>query len=166
MILPEILERPEELREAIIGLENSMKLENNAFVGDYEKCPLVHSFSDGIYVRQITIPQGMLIVGKLHKHEHPNFLLKGEVLVVTDQGEEHLIAPVSMISKPGTKRALYAITELVWTTIHHNPTNTQNLEELEKIVIADSYEDFLAFQVSETKLISKTKKSLIKILSR
>ena len=85
----------------------------------------------------------MLLTGKIHKHKHPNFLLKGEVLVLTETGgSEVLKAPLSMISEPGTKRALYAITDLVWTTIHHNPTNTEDLKELEKIVIAKDYEEY------------------------
>ena len=61
-------------------------------------------------------------------------------------GKEELKAPCSMISKPGTKRILYAKTELVWTTVHLNPTNTQDLEELEEEIIAptyDAYEKFL-----------------------
>ena len=51
-------------------------------------CPLKHTFSDGIYVREITIPAGMFIVGKIHKHDHPNFLLKGKVVVVTEDRRE------------------------------------------------------------------------------
>lgn len=165
MTLQEV-KNTDEIREAIINLENTMKEHPDSFVGDTPLCPLEHSFSDGIYVRQISIPQGMMIVGKLHKHAHPNFLLKGEVMVVTEEGESYLQAPCSMISKAGTKRALYAITDLVWTTIHHNPTNTQDLEELEKIVIAGSFKELGAFQVSQKRVINRAKKMLIKILSK
>ena len=153
-------------RDGIIGFENILKKHPGSFVGDSKNCPLKHSFSDGIYVREITIPAGMIIVGKIHKHEHPNFLLKGKVFVITEDGGQELTAPCSMISKAGTKRALYAITELVWTTIHHNPTNTQNLEELEKIIIASSYKNFDKFVLKTKTLVSRTKKILIKILNK
>lgn len=139
----------ENFRTQIIELEDRIKniKGKGVIVGDSAICPLKHSFSDGIYVREITIPAGMLILGKIHKHDHPNFLLKGEVIVITEEGGvEELKAPCSMISKPGTKRALYAKTELVWTTVHLNPTNTQDLEELEEEIIAptyDAYEKFL-----------------------
>lgn len=139
----------ENFRTQIIELEDRIKniKGKGVIVGDSAICPLKHSFSDGIYVREITIPAGMLILGKIHKHDHPNFLLKGEVVVITEEGGvEELKAPCSMISKPGTKRALYAKTELVWTTVHLNPTNTQDLEELEEEIIAptyDAYEKFL-----------------------
>jgi len=138
-----------DFRTKIMKLENGLKnIDHKDIIkGDSKLCPLKHSFSDGIYVREITIPAGMLIIGKIHKHDHPNFLLKGEVIVVTEGGgKEELKAPCSMISKPGTKRALYAKTELVWTTVHLNPTNTQDLKELEEEIIAptyDAYEKFL-----------------------
>ena len=109
-------------------------------------CPLKHTFSDGSYVREITIPAGMFIVGKIHKHDHPNFLLKGKVTVVTEDGIEELEGPLSIISKAGTKRALYAETELVWTTIHANPTNTEDLEELEENIIAPTYLEYEKFK--------------------
>jgi len=60
-----------------------------------------------------------------------------------------------MMSPPGTKRALEAVTDLVWITVHHNPTNTQDLEELEKIVIADSYDDYEVFVGLKQKEIDK-----------
>lgn len=139
----------EGFREGVTEFENNIALQEEAFFGDNECCPLKHSFSDGIYVREISIPAGMYIVGKLHKHSHPNFLLSGTVDVVTEFGKETLTGPLSIISKAGTKRALHAITPLVWITVHANPTNTQDLEELEKIVIADSYEEYDKFIASK-----------------
>lgn len=159
-----------EIRQAIYNIENDLKsidsVDFNTYIGDNEACPLKHSFSDGIYVREIFIPKGMLLTGKIHKHEHPNFLLKGEVMVLTEiGGTEILKAPCSMISKPGTKRALYAITDLVWTTIHHNPTNTKDLKKLEKIVIAKDYKEYDRFILSEKGVVNKIKNKIIKILS-
>ena len=71
-----------------------------------------------------------------------------------------------MISSPGTKRALIALTDLVWITIHHNPTNTRDLKEIEKIVIADSYEDYDKFVESKKKVSFKLKNKIIKLLSK
>lgn len=153
-------------RELIMGLEELIKESDDVILGDSTFCPLKHSFSEGIYVREITIPEGTVLTGKIHKHEHPNFLLKGEVIVITEEGKETLTAPCSMMSKAGTKRALYAVTELVWTTIHHNPTNTQDLKELEKIVIADSYKDYQKFISTKDSIFNKTKNFLIKTLSK
>jgi len=135
------------IRTEILGLEESLKADfPEATYGDRADCPLTHSFSDGIYVRKIKIPAGLIATGKIHKHRHPNFLMSGTVRVVTEGGGEQLLeGPCDMISPSGTKRALYAITDLVWITVHHNPTNTRDIEKLEKEIIADSYEDYEKF---------------------
>lgn len=109
--------------------------------GDMPQCPLKHSFVDGIYVREIRIPKGTLLTGKIHRHSHPNFLMSGEVSVFTEgQGEERLTGPLSMISEPSTKRVVYAHTDVVWITVHHNPDNLTDLQQLEDLIIAPSYE--------------------------
>ena len=154
-------------RDSILSFEELLKNTDGSFQGDSDSCPLKHSFSENIYVREIFIPEGMIIVGKIHKHQHPNFLLKGEVVVFTEgNGEEHLSAPCSMISGSGTKRALYAKTDLIWTTVHHNPTNTRNLVELEKIIIADSYNTYEKYLRSNKSIGSKIKNLIIKTLSK
>jgi hypothetical protein len=128
-----------------MAFEDRLSEQKGAYFGDSVNCPLTHKFTDGIYIREIHIPAGTYIVGKIHKHSHPNFLMSGIVDVVTELGCERLEGPLSMISPPGTKRALRSITDLVWITVHHNPTNTQDLAELEKIVIAESYDEYFKF---------------------
>jgi len=152
-------------RELLESFEDVLKNTEGSFVGDSVVCPLNHSFSPGIYVREITIPKDTLLVGKIHKHKHPNFLLKGEVVMVTENGgEETLTAPCSMISEPGTKRALYAKSEVVWTTIHLNPTDTKDLEKLEKEIIAKDFEEFDKYILSQGNFKNRIKKLLIKNL--
>lgn len=108
-------------------------------------CPLQHTFAPDVYLRTIVIPKGSVIVGKIHKHAHGNILSKGSVAVLTEAGGiERLEGPLTMVSEPGTKRALYALTELVWTTIHPNPTNTHDLEVIEDFTIAKSFEEYEA----------------------
>ena len=38
-----------------------------------DEFPLNHSFSEGIYTREIFIKKGMFVIGKIHKHEHTFF---------------------------------------------------------------------------------------------
>jgi hypothetical protein len=136
----------EVVRNSIMDFESHLKSLEGSVLGDSDLCPLKHSFSDGIYVREIFIPAGVVLAGKIHKHDHPNFLMSGEVKVFTESGGlEILKGPMSMISKAGTKRVVETITDTVWVTVHLNPTNTQDLSELEKEVIADSYEDYERF---------------------
>ena len=92
-------------RQQIVDLENLMLSIDGCEVGDNNTCPLKHSFADGIYVREIFIPKDSIVVGKIHKHEHPNFLMSGTVKIVTEFEDELLTGPLSIISKAGTKRA-------------------------------------------------------------
>ena len=162
--LSDISIEKKNVRKSIVNFEKQILAQDNSFVGDNDMCPLKHSFSDGIYVREIFIPAGMFITGKIHKHAHPNFLMSGEVDVVTKDGKETIIGPCSMMSPAGTKRALYAKTDLVWITIHHNPTNTQDPKKLEQIVIADSFEEYDKFERLQSSAVVTIWNKLIKKL--
>jgi len=149
--MDKIIKKKKVSRSDIVRFEKSLLKNPNVFLGDNDICPVKHSFADGIYVREIFIPAGTELTGKIHKHEHPNFLMKGKVKVATEDGIEILEAPMSMISKAGTKRALLALTDLIWVTCHLNPSNTTDLKELEAIVIADSYEEYDRFIENKNK---------------
>ena len=105
--------------------------------------PLQHVFAPELYLRTIFIPRGGLVVGKIHKHRHANVLSQGRVVIFTEHGGvEKWEGPLTMVSEPGTKRAVFAETDTYWTTIHKNPTNTQDLDELERDIIAESYAEY------------------------
>ncbi len=101
-----------------------------------------HFFAPGVYGRQMTIPAGMCIVGKIHKHAHINVITEGVIKVVTQFGEDVYHAPRTWVSEPGTKRAVYALEETVWLTIHANPEDKEDIREIEEDVIASSFEEF------------------------
>jgi hypothetical protein len=108
------------------------------------ECPLQHVFAPGAYARTMRIPAGTVIVGKIHKHAHLNILSQGTVCVMTEtEGDRQLTGPLTMVSPPGTKRAVYAVTDAVWTTIH--TTNSTDLDEIEAEVIAPTFEDYERF---------------------
>lgn len=99
-----------------------------------------HTFAPGVYIREIFLPAGSLVLGKIHQHSHYNFLAEGEVSVFTKDGLERKSAPWRGVSTAGTQRAVYAVTDCRWVTVHHNPTDTQDLAEIEAFVIAPSYD--------------------------
>lgn len=108
--------------------------------------PLQHLFPPGLYLRTIFLPAGTTLVGKIHKHRHGNILSMGHVRVFTEGGgTEDFHGPRQMISEPGTKRAVLSIKDAVWTTIHLNPDNTQDLAVLEARIIASTYEEYDAY---------------------
>ena len=135
-----------EFRSQVVELENRINSLDKEHKIESADCPLKHLFSDGMYVREVTVPEGTLVIGKIHKHEHPAFLLKGEAWVVTERdGVKKMEGPCSFISPAGVKRAVFAKTELIWTTVHLNPDNKKDLEKLEEENIAINYEEFDKF---------------------
>ena len=130
-------------RQDILDFEKQLAQQEGAVFGDNDYCHLKHSFCEGMYVREIFIPKGTWLTGKIHKHDHPNFLLKGKVEMATEFGGiEILKAPMSLISKAGTKRAIRTITDTVWVTVHLNFDNTQDIAKLESRIIAKDYNEF------------------------
>ena len=113
---------------------------------DSKLFPLKHTFADGIYVRQMSMNKGTIVVGAIHKHLHVWFLLTGHISVATEETTEDYIAPCYVVATPGTKRVIYANEESIFVNIHKNPTNSQNIEWLEKEIVAKDikeYEDYI-----------------------
>lgn len=141
-----------DFRSNAMALEKQILKMDGAEAGNNSFCPLEHQFSDGIYVRKIFIPKGTVMTGRIHKHEHPNFLMMGKVKVITERdGGEILTGPLDMISPAGTKRVLLTLTDVVWITVHPNPENITNTDELEKMIAVDTYEELDRYLENKTK---------------
>jgi len=124
-------------RNAILALQEKMEaMDTN---GDsLDPFPVTHHFAPGTYAREMFLPAGHAIIGKIHKHAHLNIISKGKVVVTTEAGTEELEAPHTFTSYAGTKRAVYILEDAVWTTIH--PTEETDLDKIEEYVIAESYD--------------------------
>ena len=111
-------------------------------VTDSDKIPIKHFFMEGVYVREMTMFKGMAVVGAIHKHLHMCFLLSGYLTVANEEGVKDYIAPCYKISTPGIKRVLYAHEDSIWYNTHKNPSNTEDVDKLEKEIVAISYEEY------------------------
>ena len=116
--------------------------EDNPIVTDSKEIPIEHFFMDGVYVRQMTMYKGTVVVGAIHKHLHMCFLLKGHLSVASRQGVKEYIAPCFIIAEPGEQRVLYALEESLWFNTHKNPSNTSDVKQLEKEIVAASYKEY------------------------
>lgn len=105
-----------------------------------EKFPLTHRFADNVYAREMFIPKDSVIVGKIHRYGHLNVITKGHVSVLTEFGVEELHGPCTFVSKPGTKRVVYAHEDTIWTTFHG--TKHTDVEKVEEDIICKSFEEF------------------------
>jgi hypothetical protein len=129
-------------RDDIGSLEQDILKVDGALKGnEIEKlCPLVHTFGEGCYIRQIFMPKGTLIVSKIHKVTHPFFVMTGKASVATEEGIEVIEGPYNGITQAGTKRTLYIHEDMVWITVH--VTNETDLEKIEEEIIAKDFQEF------------------------
>ena len=100
--------------------------------------PVKHHFSEGTYTREIFMPAGTLVVGKEHATRHTNIVVKGICTVWTVHGKHLYDAtnhPISFESMAGVKKVLYMHTDVIWMTVHPNPTNERDQAILERFFI-------------------------------
>jgi len=124
----------ELVREQILRLEDEMRKHSQLDL------PVTHHFAPGVYARELFIPKGTLLTGKIHKTEHLNILAKGKIAISNLGESKEFEAPYIYVSPPGTKRAGYVLEDSVWITIH--VTEETDLEKIESEVIAQSFLEF------------------------
>lgn len=145
LVNQEFIDKITKLERLMLESDNPM-LEKFAD-GTSEIFPLTHSFSEGIYVREMFLPADSFMIGKIHKFDHTIFLLKGKVLVSTEEGVVGLTAPCYLQCPSGTKRAVYILEDTLWINVHANPSNTQDIKTLEDSYVCSSYGDYNKYKL-------------------
>jgi len=129
---------------ALINIADGINIEGDGkhVVTESKIAPIKHSFADGVYVRQMDMTKQTVVVGAIHKHLHVWFLLTGHITVTTEDTTEDYIAPCYVISTPGVKRVILANEDSIFVNIHKNPSNTQDIDKLEKEIVALNYKEY------------------------
>ncbi|HEX2900704.1 MAG TPA: hypothetical protein VHS96_13360 [Bacteroidia bacterium] len=97
--------------------------------------PVVCRFTPGLMSREVFMPAGSAYRSKIHNTEHQFIVSQGACFVSEKNGPKFLInAPYHGITKPGTWRTLFIVTDCIWTTFH--PTDKTTVEEVEADIIA------------------------------
>tara|TARA_R100000030_G_C3225856_1_gene117087 strand:- start:297 stop:785 length:489 start_codon:yes stop_codon:yes gene_type:complete len=131
-------------------LQNVM-IENNDIEGVYgdgktlvnnEVFRIEHEFADQLYMRKMYMPANSVVVSAIHHTEHFWFLLKGTIFVTTDGEEVKHVAPCYTKSMKGAKRLIIATEDTLFINVHKNPTNTQELEEIEQSLYSMTVEEY------------------------
>ena len=125
------------IRCYIQGLQEQIKASPHSLSED--SCPVKHVFAPGMYAREMSIPKGVLLIGKIHRGQHINIVSKGSIRVLTEQGTQIITAPCSFVSEGGTKRVGVALEDTIWTTIH--ATQATDLDVIEREIIAEDFSD-------------------------
>ena len=111
--------------------------------------PVTNYFSDGVYARELFIPKGTVLTGKIHKRTNLNIMIAGELLVSTETGMQRVRAPFVVVSPPGTKRVAYAVEDTRWITIHG--THETDLDVIEQTFIAQDEAEYLVYVAEQQK---------------
>lgn len=80
--------------------------------------PVTHHFAHGVYGREMFIPAGTILTGKIHKHSTLNLLMQGTIVVTTPDGVREITAPSIFTSAPGCKKVGFAKTDVIWVNVH------------------------------------------------
>ncbi len=137
-----VTELEQNLRNIANGETVVVGTDEKPIVSDSKLVPIRHFFMDGVYVREMTMYKDTVVVGAIHKHLHMCFLLTGKITVVNEEETVDHIAPCFIVSTPGIKRVLYAHEDSIWYNTHKNPSNTEDVEELERDIVAISYKEY------------------------
>lgn len=110
----------EQVHEILVGQVDE-KIE--AMEGFMMECPQVEipavgKFINGMYVREIVIPKGTLLTGRVHKYAYLDIMLAGDITVATRDGVRRMQGYCCMEGVPGRKRAGYAHEDTRWLTVH------------------------------------------------
>jgi len=133
-----------KLEKSMINIADGINIEGDGkhVVTESKIAQIKHTFADGIYVRQMDMRKDSVVVGAIHKHLHVWFLLTGHVTIATEDTTEDYIAPCYVVSTPGVKRVILANENSIFVNIHKNPSNTKDLDVLEKEIVALNYKEY------------------------
>lgn len=109
--------------------ENIGDLVGKIEAGETYTPPVIHTFCDGQYMREMQAKAGVMIVGHKHKTRHINIFIKGKIALLTKEGWKVLEAPQYFIGEPKRKIA-YVIEDMAWLNVHK--TDLTDIKELEK----------------------------------
>jgi quercetin dioxygenase-like cupin family protein len=91
--------------------------------------PPDHFFAPDVYLRQVTMPSGSLIVGHEHKTEHFNFVLSGRATIFVGGKSQEVVGPCIFKSAANTRKVGYIHETMTFVTVHS--TQETNIEKLE-----------------------------------
>lgn len=101
-----------------------------------------NEFSDQLYMRKMYMPKKCVVISAKHHTEHFWFLLKGRILVTTDGEQVEHIAPCYEKSIKGAKRLILSLEDSLFINVHKNPTNTQDMKEVEEALYSITAEEY------------------------
>jgi len=104
-----------------------------------------HYLGGGVYEREVIVPEGTVITGKIHLSEHLAKLVKGTMTIFSENAKGTITGPVTFTSKPGDRRVGLAHDECVFSTFHTVGDET-DIEKIEQMLVVDTEEQYRLHQ--------------------
>jgi hypothetical protein len=105
--------------------------------------PLFHHFAPGLYARELHIPKGVTLTGKIHKYVCLSIMPKGDMSVLINGAIVRVTSPLINVAPAGTKRIAYAHEDSIWVTVH--ATTQTDIATLEDDLVCDTEQQYIDF---------------------
>ncbi len=102
-----------------------------------------HHFSYGIYGREMFVPKGVILTGKIHKTEQMSIILQGDLSVLIDDKIVKVKTGDMWVAPAGTKRIMHANEDTRYVVIHG--THERDLEKIEERFIAQNEQEYIEY---------------------
>ena len=142
---------PVEFSEALIPIREYLE----SFDPDKELATMMtvdnitHHKAGDTYVREMLIPEGMLLLGRVHKRPLVNILSKGRTVIIDSNGKHTYVAPCTWVSQAGTQRLMFCPEETILNTAH--VSKAECAEDFWDDLTVDNYEEYLRIEYQLTK---------------
>tara|TARA_R110000803_G_scaffold58775_3_gene117018 strand:+ start:7823 stop:8290 length:468 start_codon:yes stop_codon:yes gene_type:complete len=136
------IKRLEVLQDVLIESDNENIYGDGKNLVNNEEFPITNNFSDGLYMRQMKMKSGSMVISAIHNTNHFWFLLSGKVIVQADNEIVEHIAPCWSYSLKGTKRLIECIEDCVWINVIANPTDTRDMKDIENNFFSTTMEEY------------------------
>ena len=107
-----------------------------------EEFPITNNFTDGLYMRQMKMKAGTMVISAIHHTNHFWFLLSGKVVVENENEIVEHIAPCWSYSLKGTKRLIKCVEDCVWINVIANPSDTKDMKTIENNFFSMTMEEY------------------------
>lgn len=115
-----------------------------ALPGETLDLPVKHYFHGFTYMRELFIPAGVMLVGRIHLFDHLEILVSGDITLSTDaDAPQRLTGYTVRNGYAGKQRAIYAHEDSIFMTVHS--AEEQEPEAMYDYLTCGSYAEFDQF---------------------
>lgn len=93
--------------------------------------PVEHMVGNGVYIRTMRLPAGLVFLGREHLKGHLVTLLQGSAILITEHSRTQFDAISNIMTEPGFHMVAYTLTECVAQTAHWGIDESKTYQELE-----------------------------------